>query len=107
MAPTISESRRFVDEAVSGDSRRALNALVERLAVELDQTEGARNVAVLSKVLLDVLRTLDKLPVAKSGRSLEDELKARRQGRLTARGEEPVQRYGGRRKEEHPRRKGS
>ncbi len=93
MAQSITQSRRFVDEVTSGDPRRALEALVERLAVELDQAEGARNVAALVKVLLAVFRAIEGLPKL-AGRSLEDELKDRR----TARGEPRVNRQGGRTK---------
>lgn len=107
MSTSIAESRRFLDEVTSGDSRRALTAVVERLAVELDQAEGARNVAVLCKVLLDVFRALDGLPAPRSDRSLVDELNDRRDERLTARGEVPAQRFGGREPEKYPRRRSS
>ena len=86
MAQSITQSRRFVDEVTSGDPRRALEALVERLAVELDQAEGARNVAALVKVLLAVFRAIEGLPKL-AGRSLEDELKDRRSGSGRAAGE--------------------
>jgi hypothetical protein len=106
MPATITESCRFVDEVTSGDPKRALEAIVGRLAVELDQAEGARNVAVLARALLDVFRSLERLPKPSSGLSVADQLVARREERLTARGEVPVQRNGGRTKEEYPRRSG-
>jgi hypothetical protein len=61
----------------------------------------------MAKVLLEVLRAIDGLPSEKPERSIADELVARREERLTtARGTEPVQRYGGRTPEEFPRRSG-
>jgi hypothetical protein len=56
-------------------------------------------VAALVKALLDVFRAIERLPKP-AGRSLEDELEDRR----TARGTVPVNRRGGRTKEEFPRR---
>ena len=106
MSPSITDNRRLLDEVGSGDTKRALEALRDRLIAEIDQAPS-RYVAGLSRELLAVLRELDRLQAPKPKRSIEDELKARRADRVTARGEERVQRYGGRRKEEHPRRKGS
>ena len=103
--PNISKSCNFLDEVASGDLRRALEALRDRLAVELDQSTG-RGVASLARVLLDVLRDIGKLPVSSSERTIEEELDERRRARAgltTARGTERAQRYGGRRKEEKPR----
>jgi hypothetical protein len=106
MPPSITESRTFVDRVAGGDTRDALNAIVERLAVELDQAEGARNVAVLARALLDTFRAIERLPASSSDRSIADELIARREARLTSRGTPPVQRSGGRTKEAYPRRSG-
>ena len=72
----------------SGDTKRALEALRDRLIVEMDQAPS-RYVAGLSRELLAVLRELDRLQAPKPKRSMEDELKARRADRVTARGEEP------------------
>ena len=95
MPTSISESRRFVDDVTSGNARQALDAVVGRLAVALDQAERPREVALLAKTLLAVIQAIEKLPKPKSGRSLEDELDQRR--------EERERRHGGRIKEEHPR----
>ena len=103
VSQTIGESRRLVEEVCSGDPRRALEAIIERVVIALDQSERPREVAVLAKTLLDLLTAVAKLPKPKSGRSLEDELDDRRAARLTARGEERVKRQGGRTKEEFPR----
>jgi hypothetical protein len=92
---SIAESCRFVDRVTGGDTREALNAVVELLAVTIDQCERPREVAVLAKVLLDTFKVLDRLPKPGSGRTLEDELRDRR-----------VRRYGGRTKEEYPRESG-
>jgi hypothetical protein len=106
IVPDIGDSRRFLDEMASGDLRRALEALRDRLAVELDQTSG-HGVASLARVLLDVLRDIGKLPVPSSERSFAEELDERRRARLegmtTARGETRVKRYGGRERETKPR----
>ena len=103
MPPPIAESRRLLDEVGSGDTKLALAALRDRLIAELDQAPS-RYVAGLARELLAVLRELDRLVAPKPKRSIEDELKARRQ--LTARGEVPVRRNEGRRREEFPRRSG-
>jgi hypothetical protein len=102
---SIGDSRRLVDEVGSGDSRRALEAVRDRLIWELDQAPS-RYVAGLARELLAVLKTIDALAPEKPERSIADELIARREERLTARGEAPVQRYGGRQKEEYPRQSG-
>jgi hypothetical protein len=105
MAPPISDSRRLLDEVGSGDPKRALEAIRDRLIVEFDQAP-CRYVAGLARELLAVLKALDQLPSDKPERSIVDELIERRQERLTARGHVPVQRNGGRRKEAYPRRSG-
>lgn len=106
MPASITESCTFLDAVTSGDTRKALEAVIERVAVELDQAEGARNVATLAKVLLDLLKAVERLPKPVSDRSIADELVARREERLTAMGTERVRRYGGRTKEEFPRQSG-
>jgi hypothetical protein len=103
MATTIGASRRLVDDVCSGEPRRALEAIIERVVVALDQCERPREVAVLAKTLLDLLTAVGKLPAPRRERSLEDELRDRRDARFTARGEVPVKRGGGRRREEFPR----
>jgi hypothetical protein len=105
MPPSITENRRLLDEVGSGDTKRALEAVRDRLIVELDQAPS-RYVAGLARELLAVLRELDRLPAPKPERSFEEELRSRSKERLTARGEAPLQRYGGRQREEFPRRSG-
>jgi hypothetical protein len=105
MAQSISDSRRLLDAVASGSTKEALEVLRDRLILELDQAPS-RYIAGLARELLAVLKTIDGLPKPSSGRSIEDELVARREERLTARGEVPVQRNGGRTKEEFPRRSG-
>jgi hypothetical protein len=105
VAQSIGDSRRLVDEVGSGDSRRALEAVRDRLIVELDQAPS-RYVAALARELLAVVKAIDALAPEKPERSIADELIARRQERLTARGEVPVQRNGGRQREEYPRQSG-
>jgi hypothetical protein len=105
MAPPISDSRRLLDEVGSGDPKRALEAIRDRLIVEFDQAPS-RYVAALARVLIDVLKDLQRLPSGKRERTLEDELRDRREMRLTTRGEVPAQRNGGRTKEAYPRRSG-
>lgn len=63
-----------------GDTRRSLEALRDRLAVELESAEGSP-VAALAKQLSDVLKTIAALPGGRE-RSIEDELADRREGRV-------------------------
>jgi hypothetical protein len=105
MAQSIGESRRLVDAVGSGSTKQALEAVRDRLIVELDQAPS-RYVAGLARELLAVLKTLDALPSEKPERSIADELVQRRAERLTARGTVPAQRNGGREREQYPRRSG-
>jgi hypothetical protein len=105
MAPSISDSRRMLDAVGSGSTKQALEALRDKLILELDQSPP-RYVAGLSRELLAVLKTLEGLPSDKPGRSIADEIAARRDERLTARGTVPAQRNGGREREQYPRRQG-
>jgi hypothetical protein len=104
-APGIGGERLFPGEVGSGNQRRALEASRDRVAVALVETSGT-GVASLARVLLDVVRDLGRLQPETSRRSLEEELRERRhRSSLTARGEVPVQRFGGRAPEFGPRRK--
>jgi hypothetical protein len=106
MAQSIADSRRIVDAVGSGSTKEALEALRDLLIVQLDQAPS-RYVAGLARELLAVLKTIDALPSDKPGRSIVDDLVARREERLTtARGEVPVQRNGGRTPEAYHRRSG-
>ena len=52
-----------LSEAVAGNDRRAaLAALRDRLAQTIDSTESGRDVAALSKRLMEVMRELDSIP---------------------------------------------
>jgi hypothetical protein len=106
MAQSIGDSRRLVDAVGSGSTKSALEAVRDRLIVEIDQSP-TRYVAGLARELLAVLKTLDVLPSDKPGRSIADELVERRAERLTARGTVPAQRNGGREREQYPRRRGT
>jgi hypothetical protein len=106
MAQSIGESRRIVDAVGSGSTKEALEGLRDLLVIQLDQAPS-RYVAGLSRELLAVLKTLDALPSDKPGRSIADEIAARREDRLlTTRGTVPAQRNGGREREQYPRRSG-
>lgn len=75
------------DAAASGDRRRALEALRDRLAQEVERVadegfcftckRGSSSVAPNAKLLADVLKQLDDLPEAE-GTSVVDDLAARR-----------------------------
>jgi hypothetical protein len=83
----------LVSEVRSGDRRRALVALRDRLAVEVERVaedgfcpackRGSSSVAPLAKQLRDVVEELDRLPVAE-GESVVDDLDARRAARRAA-----------------------
>ena len=70
------------DIARAGDNRVLLEALRDRLALELDSTDSANDVARLSQRLVEVVDKLGVEPaqVEKKGTPL-DELKARRQSK--------------------------
>lgn len=68
------------DAAQSGDSRRLLEELRDRLAGDIDQCSSARDTASLSARLTDVVRQLETMP---SGVEVENPLTelARRRAR--------------------------
>ena len=70
------------DIAKAGDNRVLLEALRDRLALELDSTDSANEVARLSQRLVEVVDKLGVEPavVEKKGTPL-DELKARRKSK--------------------------
>lgn len=70
------------DIARAGDNRVLLEALRDRLALELDSTDSANEVARLSQRLVEVVDKLGVEPavVEKKGTPL-DELKARRKSK--------------------------
>ncbi|MCZ1070810.1 hypothetical protein [Rhodococcus sp. A5(2022)] len=65
--------------AASGDRLKALEALRDRLAREIEACESSRDVAALSRQLTDVLKQIEDLaPPAEEERSPLDELAQRR-----------------------------
>lgn len=66
----------LVDEVGTGDRRRSLIAIRDKLAAELELAEG-RNVATIAAELTKTIRELDLLPTGKE-RSAVDELAKRR-----------------------------
>lgn len=74
--------------AASGDRLKALTALRDRLAKEIEGCDSARDVAALSRQLTDVLRQVEELtPDVAEERSPLDELAQRRsRSAVTARG---------------------
>ena len=71
---------KLSEAAESGDYRKTLESLRDRLARELEDA-SAREVAPLAKQLQDVLATLDRLPSEREV-TLEDELDRQRQKRV-------------------------
>lgn len=71
-------------EVASGDHKRALIALRDRLAGAIDVSQSARDVAALSQRLMDVLEQLAGFPAEASGKpktpleAVRDELASRR-----------------------------
>lgn len=78
----MSESQSLAEVVATGDYRRSLEALRDRLAEQVEIIEG-RDLAPLSKQLADVMRELANLPAVK-GRSSLDDLAARRRDRGSA-----------------------
>ena len=60
----------LMDAARSGDRRKTLEALRDKLAASIQDCESGRDVAALSKRLMEVMGELDALPQP----SAEDEL---------------------------------
>lgn len=60
----------LIDAARSGDRRETLEALRDKLAASIQDCESGRDVAALSKRLMEVMAELDALPE----RSDDDEL---------------------------------
>ena len=55
----------LVSAAASGDRRKTLEALRDKLAASVADCESGRDVAALSKRLMEVMKELDALPVPK------------------------------------------
>ena len=72
------------EAAATGSRLTALQALRDRLAVEIDTCSSARDIAALSRQFADVLAQIEKLaPPEQKGTPL-DELAKRRAGRGAA-----------------------
>lgn len=52
----------FVDAVKTNDRRQALVALRDKIAATIDATESGRDVAALSKRLMEVMAEIDSLP---------------------------------------------
>lgn len=80
----MSDSPSLIDAAASGDRPATLRALRDRLAVEIQTCDSARDIAALSRQLTDVLNQLESLPKPAEGTPL-DELANRRRSSGAAR----------------------
>lgn len=70
----------LVEKAEQGDRRATLEALRDRLARQIEDTDSGRDVAALGRLLADVLAQLDSLPTSAEV-SRADEIAARRAAR--------------------------
>ena len=57
----------LVSAAKSGNRRETLEALRDKIAASIQDCESGRDVAALSKRLMEVMGELDALPVPKEG----------------------------------------
>lgn len=55
----------LVNAAASGDKRKTLEALRDKIAASIQDCESGRDVAALSKRLMEVMNELDALPKQK------------------------------------------
>ena len=62
----------LMDAARSGDRRATLEALRDKLAGSIQDCESGRDVAALSKRLMEVMGELDALPRPSDGDELEE-----------------------------------
>ncbi len=67
----------LINAAKSGDRRATLEALRDKLAASITDCESGRDVAALSKRLMEVMNELDSLPKPKAESPLA---RARRNG---------------------------
>ena len=67
----------LVNAAKSGDKRDTLEALRDKIAASIQDCESGRDVAALSKRLMEVMNEIDALPKPKKDSPLA---KARRNG---------------------------
>lgn len=73
----------LVEITCSGDRLGTLRALRDRIALQIDETDSARDVAALAQRLMDVLEQIEHLDPAKRGDEV-DEITARRRSRRDA-----------------------
>ena len=64
----------------TGDRLGTLRALRDRIALQIDSTDSARDVAALAQRLMDVLEQIEHLDPARRGDTV-DEITARRDSR--------------------------
>jgi hypothetical protein len=69
--------------AAGGDQRATLEALRNRLAADIDDCDSKRDLAALSKQMVDVLAAIAELPEGRET-SAADEIAARRAARRPA-----------------------
>lgn len=81
----MSSGLGFVDEVESGDRKRGLLALRALLAERLEDAP-ARDLAALSRRLMQVMEELEKLGDDDDAPSAEDELAQRRESLVSAAG---------------------
>lgn len=62
----------LMDAAKSGDRRRTLEALRDKIAASIQDCESGRDVAALSKRLMEVMGEIDALPEPNDYDELED-----------------------------------
>ena len=70
----------FVDAVQSNDRRDAPLALRDKIAATIDGTDSGRDIAALSKRLMEVMREIDALPDPEAGASPLDAAKRKRGG---------------------------
>lgn len=70
----------LVEVACTGDQLATLRALRDRIALTIDETESARDVAALARRLQEVMAAIERLDPSKRGDAV-DEIAARRAGR--------------------------
>lgn len=62
----------LMEAARSGDRRRTLEALRDKIAASIQDCESGRDVAALSKRLMEVMGELDSLPQQSTDDELEE-----------------------------------
>lgn len=70
-------ARTLTEAAASGDRRATLVALRDSIARTIDDCESGRDVAALSKRLMEVMAELDGLPEPRKASALQKAMRAR------------------------------